>query len=150
MKNLFLSPVALLFFLATTLLSCAQDGPSIDFDHAECAHCRMNVVDRQFGAALVTVKGRQYVFDDVQCMVQHVAKGTIAEDQVAAWYICDHAHPGVLIDATKALYVQGDAFRSPMRGDAAAFANASDRSAAVDAKGGKEFDWMQVREALKP
>ena len=55
MKNLFLSPVALLFFLATTLLSCAQDGPSIDFDHAECAHCRMNVVDRQFGAALVTV-----------------------------------------------------------------------------------------------
>lgn len=150
MKTTVLFPFALLFFLATAFISCAQDAPSIDFDHAECAHCRMNVVDRQYGAALRTLKGRQYVFDDVQCMVQHVAKGTIAEDQVAAWYVCDHAHPGVLIDATKALYLQGEAYRSPMRGDAAAFVGVADRDAAAAVKGGRALDWEQLRQALKP
>lgn len=142
--------LALLLFLSSSLLSCGQQGPSIDFDHAECAHCRMNVVDRQYGAALRTVKGRQYVFDDVQCMIQHVSAGTIAEDQVAAWYVCDHAHPGTLIDALTALYLNGPGFRSPMRGDAAAFVNESDRSLAMEAKGGERMDWAQLREALKP
>lgn len=150
MKNLFLSPLTLLFFLSTALLSCGQTGPKIDFDHAECAHCRMNVVDRQFGAAIMTVKGRQYVFDDVGCMIQQVGSGTIAEDQVANWYVCDHAHPGVLIDATTARYANGPGFRSPMRGDAAAFATEADRAAAMREKGGEEMDWSQLREALKP
>lgn len=141
---------SLFLFLASSFFSCGQEGPSIEFDHAECAHCRMNVVDRQYGAALRTVKGRQYVFDDVQCMIQYVAKGDIAEDQVAAWYVCDHAHPGALIDAQKALYVNGPGFRSPMRGDAAAFVNEGDRDAAVKAKGGEEMNWGQLREALNP
>ena len=60
-----------------------------------------------------TVKGRQYVFDDVQCMIQYVAKGDIAEDQVAAWYVCDHAHPGVLIDAHKSTLRQRSRFSKP-------------------------------------
>jgi hypothetical protein len=71
-----------ILFIALTLLSCTPAEPTIEFGKAECAHCRMNVVDRQYGAALVTEKGRQYVFDDVSCMVHFVAKGTVAEGQV--------------------------------------------------------------------
>ena len=142
--------LALLFVLVGSLFSCGQTTPSIDFDHAECSHCRMNVVDRQYGAAIMTLKGRQYVFDDVGCMIQHVGSGTIAEDQVANWYVCDHAHPGVLIDAATALYANGPGFRSPMRGDAAAFVNEADRAAAIKEKGGEELDWIQLREVLKP
>jgi hypothetical protein len=48
----------------------------------------MNVVDRHYGAALVTEKGRQYVFDDVSCMVHFVAKGTVAEGQVNPLGMC--------------------------------------------------------------
>ncbi|MBK9764940.1 MAG: nitrous oxide reductase accessory protein NosL [Flavobacteriales bacterium] len=150
MKNLLPSPLTLLFFLSLALFSCGQTTPSIDFDHAECAHCRMNVVDRQFGAAIITLKGRQYVFDDVGCMIQHVGSGTIAESQVANWYVCDHARPGVLIDATTARYVNGPGFRSPMRGDAAAFATEAERTIALQEKGGEELDWKQLREVLKP
>ncbi|MCB0769895.1 MAG: nitrous oxide reductase accessory protein NosL [Flavobacteriales bacterium] len=109
----------------------------------------MNVVDRQYGAALTTLKGRQYAFDDVSCMAAHVAAGTIAEDQVAAWYVCDHANPGVLIDATKAYYVKGDGFHSPMRGDAAAFVSAKDRDDAMSARGGEPMDWELLRKVLE-
>jgi copper chaperone NosL len=134
--------------LAITLLSCGQQEVSIDFGKAECAHCRMNVVDKQFGAALTTLKGRQYVFDDVSCMVQYVAKGIVAEAQVADWYVCDHARPGSLIDATSAFYLHGPAFRSPMRGDVAAFATEATRQRATVEGKSETLDWNAVRQLL--
>lgn len=141
-----LSSILPLFVLA--LLSCGQSAPSIDFGKAECAHCRMNVVDKQFGAALITLKGRQYVFDDISCMVKHVDAGTIAEGQVANWYVCDHAQPGVLIDATQAHYLHGPAFRSPMRGDVAAFASEETRERATVEGRTEALDWQAVRKLL--
>ena len=137
-----------ILFIALTLLSCTPVEPTIEFGKAECAHCRMNVVDRQFGAALVTEKGRQYVFDDVSCMVHFVEKGTVAEGQVKAWYVCDHAKPGTLIDATTALYLHGPAFRSPMRGDVAAFGGEQTRNAAAAQGNAQTMDWKAVRQLL--
>ncbi len=142
------SILPLLVLLASTLISCGQAEPSIEFGKAECAHCRMNVVDRQFGAVITTQKGRQYVFDDVSCMVQFVNEGTVAVDQVAGWYVCDHSRPGYLIDATSAFYLHGPAFRSPMRGDVAAFATAEAREQATT-EGGTPLDWAGAREAVK-
>jgi len=139
---------SLILFISLTFLSCAQKEPTIDFGKTECAHCRMNVVDRQYGAALETVKGRQYVFDDVSCMVQFVSKGTVAENQVKAWYVCDHAKPGTLIDATTALYLQGPSFRSPMRGDVAAFSDETARSTAAKQEGSARMEWTTVRQVL--
>lgn len=134
-----------LFVLSTALLACGQRVPVIEFGRAECAHCRMNVVDQRFCASLLTVKGRQYVFDDAACMAQFVAQGAVAEDQVASWWVCDHAHPGALIDAATALYKHGASFRSPMRGDMAAFATAADRDRAGE---GEPMDWPHARNRL--
>lgn len=141
--------LALLLILAPALFSCGQQDVRIDFGKAECAHCRMNVVDKQFGAALTTLKGRQYVFDDISCMVKHVQAGTIAEGQVADWYVCDHANPGTLIDATTAFYLHGPSFRSPMRGDVAAFASEEKRTRAQVKDKDAVMDWQRVRAFLK-
>ncbi|MDX9750690.1 MAG: nitrous oxide reductase accessory protein NosL [Flavobacteriales bacterium] len=132
--------------IGIALFACGQPAVKIDFGQAECAHCRMNVVDKQYAAAITTVKGRQYVFDDAACMVQYVHTGTVAEDQVAAWHVCDHGAPGTLIDATTALYLHGAAFRSPMRGDVAAFATAEARDR--HAAGAEQLDWNAVRAKL--
>lgn len=139
----YILPVGLL--LAFALISCGQTSPSIDFGKAECAHCRMNVVDRQYGAVLVTQKGRQYVFDDVSCMIRFVDAGTVARSQVAQWYVCDHSHPGQLLDATKASYLNGPSFRSPMRGDVAAFPDEEARSRASH-DDDASLDWSGVEQ----
>ena len=144
---------ALLFPLSVAVLmimgSCTQDGPRIHYGKAECANCRMNVVDQRFAAAIITKAGRLYVFDDAVCMVPFVIGGTVAEDQVAGWYVCDHAHPGALLDATKAFYVHGPAYRSPMRGDVAAFATAADRDQAQGHEGGEALDWEHAKLLLQ-
>ena len=142
----------ILFFsllVALGLFSCGQAQPVIEFGKAECAHCRMNVVDRQFGAAITTTKGRQYVFDDVACMIHFVDAGTVAEGEVAGWYVCDHATPATLIDATTAFYLHGPAFRSPMRGDIAAFSTTEQRQKAQADASSEPLDWSGVRSTLK-
>ncbi|MFT3884676.1 MAG: nitrous oxide reductase accessory protein NosL [Flavobacteriales bacterium] len=137
----------ILALLVTGPTSCGRSTPSIDFGKAECANCRMNVVDKQFGAALTTQKGRQYVFDDIACMIHFVGTGTVTEEQVASWQVCDHAAPGTLIDATTAFYLHGPAFRSPMRGDMAAFANEHARDQAKT-DGVEALDWNAMRKQL--
>ena len=116
--------------LALFLTSCAREGPPvIDYGAAECVYCRMNVMDRQFASAIVTRHGRIQHFDSPECMVKHIAEGRIAEAEVKEEWVCDHAHPGVLIDATKAFYLFSPALHSPMNGNVAAFSSAADRAA---------------------
>ncbi len=124
---------------------CAEGPPTIAYGAAECAHCRMNVVDARFGAAIRTLKGRTYVFDGPECMVPHVDLGTIAEGQVASWHVADFAHPGTLIDATGALYLHAPSLNSPMRGNVAAFSSEEDRRAAMEHFPGEAMDWTAVR-----
>lgn len=138
-----------MILLITTLISCGQGEVKIDLGNTECAHCRMTVVDGRSAAAVVTRKGRQYVFDDLACMVAHVESGAIAEDQVAHWYVCDHSEPGKLIDATTAYYAHGSKFRSPMRGDMAAFGSEQARAKATTEGEAEKLDWNAAREQLK-
>ncbi|HRH69595.1 MAG TPA: nitrous oxide reductase accessory protein NosL [Flavobacteriales bacterium] len=124
------------------------EHPTIDYGKAECAYCRMNVMDRQFAAAIVTQQGRTYAFDSPECMVQHVAEGRIAEDQVRGWWVCDHAQPGMLIDATTAHYLAAPSLKSPMNGNVAAFVSVAERTAATAAHPGEELDWKGMRKRL--
>ncbi len=148
MQISFLRTLPFLSVFLIALISCGQQEPQIDFGKAECAHCRMNVVDRQFAAVLITEKGRQYAFDDISCMVEYLENGTVAADQVAGLHVCDHAAPGRFIDATTAFYLHGAQFRSPMRGDMAAFATKEARSAAKK-DDNVELDWSGVKERSK-
>lgn len=137
--------------MLAVLFSAGCAGPStptVDFGMAECAYCRMNVVDRQFASAIITGGGRTYAFDSPECMVQHVAEGAIAEPQVDSWWVCDHAHPGTFIDATKALYAHAPTLKSPMNGNTAAFAFEADRAAILKDHPGDALDWKAARTLL--
>ncbi|MBP8824581.1 MAG: nitrous oxide reductase accessory protein NosL [Flavobacteriales bacterium] len=133
-------------FLALLASSCSKGQPEINYGNDECAHCRMNVVDAKFGAAVQTVKGRTYVFDAPECLVPFTGlKGHLVAAEVAGWYVSDFAHPGTLIDATKAFYLHAPTLKSPMRGNVAAFATDADRKEAKKHFPGEEVDWGAVQ-----
>ncbi|MBZ0205061.1 MAG: nitrous oxide reductase accessory protein NosL [Flavobacteriales bacterium] len=141
MKNLIIS--AGMLMLAS---SCSVGQPEIKYGSDECAHCRMNVMDAKFGAALQTVKGRSYVFDAPECMVPFVShEGRLVEEEVKGWYVSDFAHPGTLIDAKTAFYLHAPTLKSPMRGNVAAFSSAADRKVAEEHFPGEELDWPAVK-----
>lgn len=140
---------ALAMLLLSPMIACnVPTVPHVDIGKAECAFCRMNVMDPQFACAIVTTGGRTYPFDSPECMVQEVASSTIAEAQVRGWWVCDHAHPGSFIDATKAYYLHAAGLKSPMNGNTAAFVTAADRTETMRSYPGDTLDWMQARARL--
>lgn len=141
---------AVLFGIGSILLmdGCSVGQPNIDWGRMECAHCRMNVVDQHFGAAIVTTKGRSYVFDAPECMVHFVTGGVGAKTEVSVYYVADFAHPGVLIDATRAYFLHASDIHSPMGGDCAAFATTTDRATVAEHHPGEPLDWEGVQKLL--
>ncbi|MBL7998486.1 MAG: nitrous oxide reductase accessory protein NosL, partial [Candidatus Kapabacteria bacterium] len=83
-----------------------------------CEACKMTVADKRFATQLVTKKGRQYIFDDLSCMVTY-SKGDV---DIAAQYVPDY-NTEALLKADDAIYVYGEDVGSPMGGNVAAFSS---------------------------
>ncbi|HFB39308.1 MAG TPA: nitrous oxide reductase, partial [Oceanithermus sp.] len=112
----------LLLVLVALLAACRPKGPvPIEYGQDICAFCKMIIADPRYGAELITKKGKVYKFDSVECMVAFMMYDLKPED-VAAAYVTDFAHPGKLIPAEEAYYLQSTGLRSPMSLGITAFA----------------------------
>lgn len=110
-------------------MGCTPAKPeAIVYDADGCAYCRMQISDPRFGAALVTVKGRTVKFDSIECLVSYYKQAANAHDVASVW-VSDFRHPGTLIDATTARFVDIGPGRAPMGRGWAAVATPSDAAA---------------------
>jgi copper chaperone NosL len=104
-----------------TLLSCGAAEPrAIKINQDTCAYCKMTITEAPFAAQLTTLKGRQYVFDDITCLVSY--KKENADIGYDRFYVADVCKPNSFIDLEKAILLQSDMLRSPMGGNIGAFA----------------------------
>lgn len=124
-----------LTILSATIVSigCSPPEPrTISYGQEDCTSCRMRITDRKFGAELVTVTGKTYVFDAPECMLGFVRTGTtVRADDVHSLWVTDFVRPGTLIDARTAYYLESEMIHSPMGMNTAAFGTASDRDRAA-------------------
>ena len=94
--------------------ACGAHGPEpIAYGADACGYCRMQIVDPRFGAALVTAKGRTVKFDSIECLVAYYKQAAAAHDVASVW-VSDLRHPGTLIDATRARFVDLGPGKAPM------------------------------------
>lgn len=63
-------PVILLLLLTLfNLASCtAKKSEPIYYGKDSCSHCKMLIIDKRFGAEIVTAKGKVFKFDSIECM----------------------------------------------------------------------------------
>ncbi len=142
----------LLFGVATLFVGCKSEPKPvpIEFGKDACYWCKMTITDQRFGAEIVTKKGKVYKYDDVACMINHFWEDPeLTEKSVALFLVVDYAHPGKLIDATKAIYVQSVKIHSPMASDVAAFENVEDAEAFMRKNGGEVLNWSQVVDLVR-
>jgi copper chaperone NosL len=81
----------------------------------------MTLMDKKFGAELVTKKGKVYKFDDMNCFLNFYNSGFEDSEDYQHKLVVDFTSKGKLIDATHAFYIKSSAVRSPMDGQVAAF-----------------------------
>ena len=106
--------------------ACGARGPEpIAYGTDACGYCGMQIVDPRFGAELVTTKGRAVKFDSIECLVAYYKQAAGAHDVASVW-VTDLRHPGTLLDATRARYVDLGPGKAPMGRGWAAVADSSD------------------------
>lgn len=130
--------------LSILLMSCGTQTPKINFGKDMCAFCKMTVIDEKFGALLINDKGKTLCFDCCECMVNYMKmdKGFNADKKL----IVNYNQPKELIDAEKAYYLYGEAVRSPMGGNVAAFNTRETAETFQKKLEGKILLWNKVLE----
>ena len=107
--------------LLTTLLSCKVEPEPLNFGADACHTCKMTMMDRKFGAELVTTKGKVYKFDDVNCMLAFYNSGEVESRDFAYRLVVDFSQPEKLVEAADAFYLKSPGIKSPMASQIAAF-----------------------------
>lgn len=103
------------------LASCTVEPEPLQYGQDACHTCKMTLMDRKFGAELVTTKGKVYKFDDVNCMLTFYHSGELEHRDFAYKLVTDFSHPAKLIEAADAFYLKSPAIKSPMASQIAAF-----------------------------
>lgn len=131
---------ALVFALTA---GCARTRPEpILYNVDACATCRMQITDPRFGAALLTRRGKTIKFDAIECMRDYYKQAANANDVASVW-VSDFRHPGTMLDANTARFVDLGPGRAPMgRGWVAV---ASDSDAASLGVPGPVKRWSDVQ-----
>jgi copper chaperone NosL len=94
--------------------ACGPAKPdAIAYDADQCGFCRMQISDPRFGAELLTRHGRSVKFDSIECLIAFYKQAAAANDVGSVW-VSNFQHPGTLIEATQARFVDLGAGRAPM------------------------------------
>ena len=127
-------------------ISCTSKPEPIQYGKDMCSHCRMTIMDPKFGAEVITNKGKIYKFDDARCIIGFLRAGTIQEKDAGQIVFNDYNNNQQFIDAATAFFVVSPKLKSPMNGNAAAFANREQASAKLSETGGQLLTWDNLRQ----
>ena len=137
MRKLFLTLILFSIFLS----ACSKQPQPINYGEDECEFCKMIVMDKRYGAELVTDKGKIFMFDSIECLVGYLDNQKISNDSYTSVWVGNYANPGNIIDAEKALYLKNDELRSPMGLNVLAVENEGQYDKLTNEFGGKLVTW---------
>ncbi|GAB1462119.1 nitrous oxide reductase accessory protein NosL [Pedobacter sp.] len=144
MKN----TISILLTVVLFFISCGNEGPEpINYNRDACEFCKMTISESRFAAQLITVKGRVYKFDDLQCLLQY--DQTNKEVPVKNYYIANFSANKALIDAKSAYFVKSETLRSPMGGNVAAFAEQKTAAAYASKNQTDIVEWKDLNNTVQ-
>ncbi len=131
-------------FIAFISVSCTIEPQPIDYGKDACAFCKMNIVDKQYAAQIVTQKGKVFKYDAAECMVRDIKSRD--ENSIALFLITDYANPGKLVDATQSTYLISEALPSPMGANLSGFEHKENAIKIQQEKVGTLYSWDELRD----
>lgn len=130
--------------MIVTLLSCNVEEKPIIYGTDDCAHCKMKIVDQRYGSEIVTSKGKVYMFDAIECMVEYIHEKNIEMPNLKFVLITPYNTPGNLSDATKATYLRSAKMPSPMAAYLTAFSEKEIANEFHTKNGGVLYSWNEL------
>lgn len=131
-----------MLIIAAVLSACGGSVKPIEYGQDECFYCSMSIVENQYGAELVTDKGKVRKFDAIECMVKFIRKNPDLEFSATVVNVFDK--PGELIDAMSCSYLITRALPSPMGAYLTAFSSREKALQMQEKKMGEVFTWEEI------
>lgn len=131
------------FLIFVILTACSIEPVPIDYGKDACHYCKMNIVDRQHAAEIVTKKGKAFKYDSIECMLNDFKNRD--KNEIALFLIADYATPGKFVDATKATYLISDAIPSPMGANLTGFERKENAIKIQKEKSGTLYSWNELK-----
>ncbi len=111
------------FIIIILLASCTTEPRAIKYGEDICHFCKMQLMDPKFGAEIVTEKGKIFIFDDVNCLLEFMDSEEGKDLELAHILVADYHQPDTLTDATIAFYLKSKNFKTPMASQIVAFSD---------------------------
>ncbi len=141
--NKFINNVAVLIIIFS-FSSCTIGPQPIKYGRDNCYRCKMKILDNRFGAELVTLKGKIYVFDEMACLFSFTKSNEIDIKIIKDIYLTDYSGNHSLINAKMAFIVSSMKISGPMNGRLAAFSTEQFSQEFIKHKTGTLHNWEQL------
>ena len=136
---------SLLMFGSMFLLYCSPTVEPITFGEDQCTFCKMSIVDKRYGAEVLTTKGRVFKYDALECMINALCENNQnAARYLHSAYIIDFSNPGQLFDAKKGFYLYSKELPSPMGAYLTGFSDSLKANNAQLEYSGEIYKWENV------
>lgn len=119
-------PVFFITMIIVMICSCTTGPQPIKIGKDECVHCKMKIMDKRYGAELVTKKNKAYKFDSFECMIDYQKSGMIKTEDIELELVIDFNTPNDFISSEKVFYLVSKELPSPMGAYITAFSNHED------------------------
>ncbi|MDA0196264.1 MAG: hypothetical protein O2887_14815 [Bacteroidetes bacterium] len=103
----------------------------------------MKIVQPQFGAELITDKGKVYKFDAVECLINKSLKDNL-EGNLS--YVVTFDNPKTLTEAEQCIYLRSPNIPSPMGMFISAFKTRFELEKQLEINGGDIYSWQELLE----
>jgi copper chaperone NosL len=123
------------------LVACSTQPQPMYYGIDACVFCKMTIVDRQHAAQLVTVKGKAYKYDAIECMMNDLKRWDLPD--IAHYLVTDYSNPGVLTNAITADFLISEEIPSPMGEFLTAFEKMPNTYQGVS------YDWISLKDEFE-
>jgi copper chaperone NosL len=137
----------ILLACSAVYLSCSTDPAPIQYGSDQCNFCKMNIVDKAHAAQYVSLKGKQFKYDAIECLIREIVRNDITD--MAHTLVADYSNPGKMIDAEGAFYIISSNIKSPMGANLSAVSDEKRAGEIIKELGGQIYDWTTVKPQIE-
>lgn len=134
-----------LVFAISGLSGCTPEPTPIHYGEDVCHSCQMSIVDNQYGAELVSNKGKVFLFDATECVLQYMKDQQTSAGDYAYMLTNTADKPGEFTSLTEATWLHSEQLPSPMGANLSPFNRLEEAKKAQETRGGDLYNWETLQ-----
>ncbi len=125
------------------IYSCSENAQKINYGEDLCHNCKMHIVDTQHSAQIITKKGKNILFDSLECMLNEMSNMDLNKNKL--YLVNTYYGKETFFDVNNLTFLISKKIPSPMGGNLTAFKNADDVHKIIKEMGGENYAWEEIK-----